>query len=123
MNFSLFFAYILTLISLALAFQWFGKRDETTTTSTRKPSPTSVYITITTNGELVVKKTLYEQKFMTTFTATTSSVKAGSIGLGSLSGTVGQISRYQMTTVLNEAPALAYSGGLGVVAVLAQLLL
>ena len=97
MNFSLSLAYILTLISLALA---------------QKVAVTQVEET-------------YTPKFMTTFTATTSSVQAGAIGLGSLSGTVGQIFSYQRTTatLLNEAPALAHSGGLGVVALLAQLLL
>lgn len=60
---------------------------------------------------------------MSTYTATTSEIQAGSIGMGSLSGTPGGIRSYSQTTISNEGQSLMYSGALGMFAVLAGILI
>lgn len=122
----LFVAQFLSLLSLAFAFRltWPGKRDDdATTTTTLSAKPTTVWVTITTNGVVATVKSYWTQSFMSTFTATTSEVQAGSIGMGSLSGSAGSIRSYSQTTISNEGQALVYSGAFGMFAVLAGILI
>lgn len=58
---------------------------------------------------------------MSTYTATISNVQAGSVGMGSWTGSVGAVRSYAQTTVSNEGQSLAYSGILGMFAVVAGL--
>ena len=70
--------------------------DKTTT----KASSTTVWITTTVKGEKTTMQTAYEQSFMKTYsTADDGDVKSGGIGLGSLSGNVGDMRSYEHTTV------------------------
>lgn len=106
---------ILSLVSFVVAL---GKQDgggDGSTTTTAKPTPTSVYVTITTNGKVTVIQTEYKQTFMSTFSDNQHSVPAGNVGLGSLSGSVGGVRSYQQTTVGNGGSERTYGGALGVV--------
>lgn len=62
-------------------------------------SPTLVWVTGTdANGKLATTQSTYYQSFMSTYT-TAETPSSGSIGLGSISGTVGEIRTYSMTTI------------------------
>lgn len=79
-----------------------------------------VWVTITTAGQVVTTQTTYQQLFKSTFTtADTETVKSGAIGLGSISGRVGEVRSYERKTEsANEGIAAASSGllvGLAVV--------
>lgn len=122
----LFFAQFLTLLSLVVAMNWLGKRDGTTTSTTsssRSLSPTTIWVVVTTNGVVATVGSLYSQSFMTTYTATSSGIQAGSIGMGSLTASSGGFRSYSQTTVSNEGNGLVYSGALGVIAVVAGILM
>ncbi|KAI3406994.2 CTM1 [Candida oxycetoniae] len=62
---------------------------------------TIVWITTTINGLSTVMSVLYTQTFMSTYTDAAESVPSGTIGLGSISGTVGGPRVYDQTTVTN----------------------
>lgn len=120
-----FLPYLLALFALAAAFERPDKRDGTTATTTSSPSvsPTSVYVTITTGGVLATVLTVYLQLFMSTYSATVSDIQAGSVGMGSLTGSVGGVRLYSQTTISNEGAALGVAGGLGMFAFVAGILL
>lgn len=107
-------SYLLGLLSLitfvaALADQN-GDAGTTQTTSTAR---TTVWVTITTNGALATVQTIYSQLFMSTYTNEVSSyVQQGSIGLGSLSGTVGGTRTYTSSTINGGEQVSPYSSGL-----------
>lgn len=112
MKFDIVFT-IFSLLSLVMAL---GKQDDGgATTTTGKPSPTLVYVTITTNGIVTVVFTKYEQTFMSTFTENEQSVPLGNVGLGSLSGSVGGVRSYEEKTVTNAGNGRNYGGALGVI--------
>lgn len=71
--------------------------DKTTT----KASSTTIWITTTVKGEKTAMQTPYEQSFKTTYStaADEGDVKSGGIGLGSVSGNVGDVRSYEHTTV------------------------
>ncbi|CAH2353213.1 predicted GPI-anchored protein 1 [[Candida] railenensis] len=93
---------IVSFISVvsALANQDDGGGDTTTAKTT---SATTVWITITTNGALATVKSTYHQSFVETYTSATSSAAAGTIGMGSISGSVGGVRTYAHTTVSGGA--------------------
>lgn len=103
------FVYFLSLLSLALAFDFpdFLKRADTTT------SNTIVYVTLTTGGKVITTSTAYSQSFMTTYSDTTASVPAGSAGMGLQTGEVGNVRSYEQTTISNNGQAGAYAGFVG----------
>ncbi|PSK38599.1 hypothetical protein C7M61_002534 [Candidozyma pseudohaemuli] len=105
------FLYFLSLLSLALAFDFpdFLKRADTETTT----SNTIVYVTLTTGGKVITTSTAYKQSFMTTYSDTTSSVAAGSVGVGLQTGEVGNVRSYEQTTISNNGQAGAYAGFVG----------
>lgn len=117
----LILAQFITLFSLAFALKWPGKRDDNTVT-TLSAKPTTVWVTITTNGVVITTSSLWTQSFMTTFTNTVSGVLTGAVGLGTLSGSVGDIRSYSQTTV-NEGRTLVYSGMFGLFALVVGLLI
>lgn len=80
--------------------------DGATTTTGKTTSQTTVWVTVTTNGALATVKSIYKQSFLETYTTATSSAASGSVGLGSISGSVGGVRTYEHTTV---------SGGAGVI--------
>lgn len=100
-----------------LAGQGDGDDKKTTT------SATSVWVTITSDGELVTVQTKFSQSFMTTHsTANLDSVESGNVGLGSsqTGGSVGDIRSYERTTISNTNGGNTvgvYSGMVGVIAV------
>lgn len=114
-------------LTLALADQDDGNAATTTATTT---SATYVWITTTVGGQLVTISVPYSQSFMTTYTAAdTDAVESGSVGLGSISGSLGGIRTYSQTTITNsnEAPSFLnlnglYSGVIGGMIVLLGLL-
>lgn len=109
----LFWAFLTALFALALGL---GHQDDGNdgTTSTSSTS-TIVYTTITTNGQVATVPYNWIQSFMTTYSDTTSSVAAGSVGIGSMSGSVGQVRTYLQTTITNAA---AGAGATGLLAIL-----
>lgn len=116
-----FFLWVqfLALLAVASAFELFKKADTTTdttaeTTTSTSTSATSVYVTITTNGATAVVQSIWVQTFMSTYTTVTSSASEGSVGMGSLSGSVGGVRTYLETTISNGGQGNAvYSGGVG----------
>lgn len=103
-----FFKLILCIASyLALAFaladQDDGNAAKTTATTT---SATYVWITTTVGGQLATISVPYSQSFMSTYsTANSDAVESGSVGLGSISGSLGGIRSYSQTTITNSNDA------------------
>lgn len=105
--------FILSLFAgiQALADQGDGK--------TSSKSATTIWVTITTDGAPVVVQTTYIQSFNDVYTeADTESLKSGTVGLGSVSGSVGGVRTYDKTTISNTNGA----GRLGSVGLLSILL-
>lgn len=106
----------------ALAGQDDGGKENTSKTAT------SIWVTVTSDGDLVTVQTKYSQSFITTYsTANTDSVESGNVGLGSsqTGSQVGGIRSYDRTTISNTNAANtsgAYSGVVGILAVLLGLL-
>lgn len=122
----LFSAAFLVLSFLSAVFALVEERADKTSSSSlldslssvlSSASYTTIWVTITTNGELATVQTTFVQSFMTTYESVTLSVAAGSIGLGSLSGDTGNIRTYSQTTV-GGANQMAYSGAFGVLMLL-----
>ncbi|WEJ94071.1 killer toxin resistant protein [Yamadazyma tenuis] len=82
--------FISILFALQLIF--FVHADATTTTNTL------VWATGTISGKLTTYQSIYRQKFTSMYEEVSSPV-SGSMGLGSLSGQVGQIRTYDQTTI------------------------
>ncbi|CUM65536.1 uncharacterized protein PRCAT00003182001 [Priceomyces carsonii] len=114
------FAGFLSIIGMAAALgqgglggnQGGGGKTETSV------SATSVWITITTDGNPVTVKSIYKQTFMKTYSAAeTSDVKSGNVGLGTIDGSVGKVRSYDQVTILSSAEACghnnAYAGLIG----------
>ncbi|CCG22894.1 Pga1 GPI-anchored protein [Candida orthopsilosis Co 90-125] len=89
-------------------------------------SNTIVWITTTIDGKLTTASTTFSQTFMSTYTeANSDDVESGTVGMGSLSGSVGTHRSYDQTTISNAAPDGAayvpynlYAGFVGGIAVL-----
>jgi len=89
-------------------------------------SNTIVWVTTTIDGKLTTASTTFSQTFMSTYTeANSNDVESGTVGMGSLSGSVGNVKSYDKTTISNAAPDGAaympynvYAGFVGGVAVL-----
>lgn len=114
------FTYItilyITVIVKALANQDNGGG----TTSSQSALPTYVFVTRTVGGTLVVQSSLYTQSLMLSFASTTGGVQSGGIGLGTISGSVGDIKSYEEVTITStgNAPAPSvnvYGGIVGIV--------
>lgn len=104
------FQYIL-LLTLAFGYGFVAKADdtttltteddtdETTTTSSTSVTPTTVWVTSTLpNGGVATVLTEYHQVFKS-FYVTVAEPSSGSIGLGTLKGTVGQLRNYPTITL------------------------
>ncbi|CAG99989.1 Kre1p [Kluyveromyces lactis] len=70
----------------------------TTSTTTSKRQPTSIWVTKTISGVTTAFETPFYQKFSSQYTAV-SSASSGSVGLGTLSGTVGVVKSKIVTTI------------------------
>lgn len=130
MRFSLLFT-VFSLWAVAAALDFNLARDffhikradtttaTTTTSSSLSKSYTTVWVTITTNGALATVKTIYSQSFMTTYSSATGTVSSGLEGLGTISGSVGDIRTYSQTTITNGGArnneVAAYGGAAGAV--------
>lgn len=67
---------------------------------TSATTTTLVWITTTVSGKLATIETAYKQEFKSTYTsAETTDVKSGEVGLGTLSGNVGEVRSYERTTI------------------------
>lgn len=82
-------------------------------------SATTIWKTITTNGNTAVVKTKFSQLFMKTYEpddVKTDDVKSGNVGLGSISGNVGDVRSYEHTTITQSNGGLTQaslvSGGI-----------
>lgn len=109
-----FFKYLFGLISLLTLI---AAADKTT-----KASSTTIWITTTVGGKKTTMQTVFSQSFMSTYTsADEGDVQSGNIGLGSISGTVGDVRSYTKTTIGTSNAAVGlfkpeniYSGIAGV---------
>lgn len=83
----------------------FAFADTTTSSSSSSVSSTSVETTLVwvtgtdASGILRTTQSPYYQSFMSTYTTTSGTVPAGSIGLGSISGTLASIRTYESSTI------------------------
>lgn len=110
----LFFSVFAWFLAVAWAAKLAPRADATTSSSASSSASsaasssselTTVWVTITTNGALATVKSLYTQKF-TLINPVSTAVPSGSAGMGSLSGSVGDIRTYLETTVNGaNAPA------------------
>ncbi|CAH6720840.1 predicted GPI-anchored protein 1 [[Candida] jaroonii] len=108
--------YIFTLI---LGIQALADQGDGKTTS---KSATTIWVTITTDGAPVVVQTTYSQSFDQAYTeADTETVKSGTVGLGSASGSVGGIRSYDKTTISNTNGA-GKLGGIGLLSIMLGML-
>lgn len=103
---------ITTVLTLAIAYVTLADTDttllttqdlddvtETTPTTTRSPSPTIVWLTTTLpNGGVATIQSHYSQIF-TSFYSEVASPSLGSVGLGSITGSVGQVRTYPVVTL------------------------
>lgn len=105
-NNMLFFSVFAWFLAVACAAK-LAERDDDTTSSSASSSGssassssqlTTVWVTITTNGALATVKSLYTQQF-TLINPVSTEVPSASAGMGSLSGSVGEIRSYLETTV------------------------
>lgn len=108
-----YFIYFFTLVQLAFS------ADATTTTATTttatSTSVTLVWATGTNSlGITTVTQLVFTQTFMKTYTTAIVTWSSGEIGLGSLSGTVGQIRSYTMTTISQAGGDSLIRGGSGI---------
>lgn len=85
----------------------------------KETSATTIWKTITTNGNTAVVKTKFSQLFMKTYQpddVKTDDVKSGNVGLGSISGKVGDVRSYEHTTITQSNGGLTQaslvSGGI-----------
>ncbi|KAK9463577.1 uncharacterized protein V1516DRAFT_40857 [Lipomyces oligophaga] len=99
---------LLTLFSAVVYGQETTSTTDTsttsTTTTTATPDPTYVWITITTNGVLITTSTPYVQEFSSMYTSL-ATLSTGSIGLGTISGTVGSVRAASVTTTVQGSGA------------------
>lgn len=109
MKLSLF--YILVFLQVVMGATVSVSTSSTSTTSSKSSTePTLVWVTGTTKGIVTVTQSPYTQKFAKMFSAT-DDAKSGGIGLGTLSGTVGDIRTYTQVTV-SEGGAFSLTPGL-----------
>lgn len=101
---AVFLLFLATFVSCAAA----SSSSESSSLSSSSASTTLVtliWVTITrSDGALATVETPYSQSFAT-FYSEVATVPSGSIGIGSISGTVGEIRTYLQTTI-NAAPKL-----------------
>ncbi|KAK6458957.1 uncharacterized protein RJT20DRAFT_10840 [Scheffersomyces xylosifermentans] len=96
--------YILFTISLGV----FAADPATTTSTSTSVSKTLVWVTGTDeHGARVTTQSIYTQQFEVLFTVV-ASPSSGSIGPGSISGDIGEIRTYQLTTITNSAPSILH---------------
>lgn len=82
----------LTLLTICTAMVVAATTSATTTTL--------VWVTVTQSGKLATIQTAFKQEFKSTYTsAETSDVKSGEVGLGTLSGNIGEVRSYERTTI------------------------
>ncbi|CCF56291.1 hypothetical protein KAFR_0A08570 [Kazachstania africana CBS 2517] len=83
-----------------------------TTTYTSLREATDIWVTITSNGVVFTTSTTYIQRFSSQYTSI-ATPSAGSIGLGTISGTVGIVREPLQLTISNAAVnKLSHSGKL-----------
>ena len=103
--------YILVFLQVVMGATVSVSSSSTSTTSSKSSvEPTLVWVTGTTNGKLSVTQSPYTQKFPKMF-STTADAKSGGVGMGTLSGTVGDIRTYTKVTV-SEGGARSLTPGL-----------
>lgn len=115
------FQGFLLLVSLFSVVMGLAQQNGAGGATTTSVSATTVWITVTTNGGLATVKSLYKQSFMKTYgEADVLAPPSGAVGLGSITGSVGEVRSYDRTTVSNSnaavgifKPANAYAGLLG----------
>ncbi|CCF56289.1 hypothetical protein KAFR_0A08550 [Kazachstania africana CBS 2517] len=90
---------------------YFTVTEGTTKTYTSLRDPTSIYVTITTEGVTLVVQTTYGQAFSSQYTAV-ATPSSGSIGLGTIEGTVGVVKPAMYYTVTNNDATHAFNSNL-----------
>lgn len=96
--------HVLTVLSL-------GALAQAADDNTKSASPTFVYVTVTSAGKTVVTLKMWTQTFMLTATSATASVPSGTVGLGSLSGSVGGLRSYVQSTISGQGNTAGVAGG------------
>ncbi|KAM9913262.1 hypothetical protein OXX69_001771 [Metschnikowia pulcherrima] len=91
--------YFYVLFSLGFAATTTTSSSSSSASSSSSVEPTTVWVTITTGGALATVQSIWVQSFMSTYSDATSSATSGSMGMGSLSGSVGGVRTYTQSTV------------------------
>lgn len=89
----------------SLSIEKYATITEESTTYTTERGATSMWVTITTNGNTIGVQTTYVQRFTTQY-SNVPSPSSGSIGLGTLTGTIGIIKEPLELTISNDAGTL-----------------
>ncbi|KAI5948891.1 hypothetical protein KGF57_005084 [Candida theae] len=109
MNFvGLIYSFFLFIAFTAAETTSSSSSSATTTTTTSSQSKTSVWVTGTdANGITRTTQSVYYQSFKSAYTEAIETPSSGSAGLGSLSGSVGHLRTYDMTTISSGGAAAA----------------
>lgn len=96
---TIFFLFMATLVSCAATTSSSGGDSTTSSLSSSTTLVTLIWVTITrSDGGLATVQTTYSQSFSSLYSVVPT-VLSGAIGIGFLSGTVGDIRSYLETTV------------------------
>ncbi|SCU84310.1 LAME_0C08988g1_1 [Lachancea meyersii CBS 8951] len=106
-----------------LSIESFITLTEGSTTYTTTRAPTWVWVTYTTAGRTITSSTTFVQRYTSTYSVI-AEPSSGSIGMGSLTGDVGQVKSAGVVTVSNGAADMAATVPLvgGVLALISWLL-
>lgn len=106
----LIFFIFLALTSAETTSSSSSSSSSSSTTTKTSQTNTSVWVTGTdSNGVTKTTQSIYYQTFKSAYTEAQETASSGSVGLGSLSGSVGHIRTYDRTTI-----SLAGGAALGV---------
>lgn len=96
-----FFHSLLALFSVISLTLGLANQDDGGATTTSKVV-TTVWVTLTTKGKLTTMASLYSQTFTIGYTEATADAASGSMGLGSIQGSVGGVRTYDQTTITSN---------------------
>ncbi|KAG5420668.1 hypothetical protein I9W82_002549 [Candida metapsilosis] len=109
------FLQLIFFIFLALTSAETTSSSSSSSSTTKKSQTnTSVWVTGTdSNGVTKTTQSIYYQTFKSAYTEAQETASSGSVGLGSLSGSVGHIRTYDRTTISSAGGVAVGVGGAG----------